>query len=178
MGARAALLHAVQHPDQWDALILISGNPGIEVETERAKRRTTDAELADSIERLGMQKFLGFWQETPLIRSQKKIPANLLSAMQTNRLKNTTGGLAKSLQQFGQGSVPNLWPEIDKLRIPICLITGERDTKYTEISRRLLPTLHSQLSTHTVIDGASHMPHLEQAEESAENVRSFIESLA
>src|SRR6056297_509909 len=30
MGARAALLHAMQFPKQWNALILISPSPGIE----------------------------------------------------------------------------------------------------------------------------------------------------
>ncbi len=88
MGARAALLHAAYHPEVWDTLILISGNPGIEDETERANRRIADAELADSIERLGMQAFLEFWQETPLIRSQKHITGNLRASMQANRLKN------------------------------------------------------------------------------------------
>jgi 2-succinyl-6-hydroxy-2,4-cyclohexadiene-1-carboxylate synthase len=107
------------HPEEWDALILISGNPGIEDETERANRRIADAELADSIERLGMQAFLEFWQETPLIRSQKHITDNLRASMQANRLKNTSIGLAKSLRQFGQGDAPNLWPELGKLTVPV-----------------------------------------------------------
>ena len=137
MGARAALLHATHHPDVWDALILISGNPGVENEINRSDRRISDAKLADSIERLGVKTFLEFWQEMPLIRNQREIPTNHQAFMQANRLKNTSVGLAKSLRQFGQGSAPNLWPKIGKLDMPTLLITGEKDTKYTNIAQRM-----------------------------------------
>jgi 2-succinyl-6-hydroxy-2,4-cyclohexadiene-1-carboxylate synthase len=177
MGARAALLHATRFPSAWDALILISPNPGIEDEAERAKRRALDAELADQIERDGLQAFLDYWKETPMIRSQKQIRAEWLAAMQQNRLKHTASGLANSLRYFGQGSVPNLWPELDKLTMPICLITGQQDIKYTEISQRILPTLRCPKSAHTIVDDASHMPHLEQAEASADVVKRFLKHL-
>ena len=180
MGARAALLHAIQHPDAWDALILISGNPGIEDKADRAARRTADAELAASIERLGMEQFLEFWQETPLIRSQKGLPADLRTTMQASRLKNTTEGLANSLRQFGQGSCPNLWPELNKLTMPLLLITGEQDQKYTAIAQRMasdLSTFHFPPSTHRIIDGMSHAPHLEGARETSKIIQHFISKL-
>ena len=175
MCARAALLHATDHPEAWDALILISGNPGIKDETDRANRRIADAELADSIERIGMQAFLEFWQETPLIRSQKKIPADLAISMQANRLKNTSSGLAKSLCQFGQGSMANLWPKLDKLAMPLLLITGERDKKYTNIAQRMRTVLPQ--ACHVTIQDASHMPHLEQADPVIEAMHAFMAEL-
>ena len=175
MGARAALLHAAYHPEVWDTLILISGNPGIEDETERANRRIADAELADSIERLGMQAFLEFWQETPLIRSQKHITGNLRASMQANRLKNTSIGLAKSLRQFGQGDAPNLWPELGKLTVPALLITGEKDTKYTNIAQRMQAVLpHASRIT---IPNASHMPHLKQSDLAIKAIHTFFAGL-
>lgn len=177
MGARAALLHASKFPRKWDALILISANPGIENETGRAERRSADGDLADTIERQGVDAFLEFWQNTPLIRSQKSIPADWLAVMQANRRKHEAGGLADSLRQFGQGSFPNLWPELSKLPMPVCLITGSHDSKYTEIARRMLPRINSPLSSHTVIERAAHMPHLEKAEETADATRRFIGQL-
>ena len=172
MGARAALLHATHHPDVWDALILISGNPGIENETNRSDRRIDDAELADSIERLGVKTFLEFWQETPLIRSQKEIPTNHRAFMQANRLENTSVGLAKSLRQFGQGSAPNLWPEISKLSMPALLITGEKDTKYTNIAQRMQKVFPN--ASHVSILNSSHMPHLEQSDSVEKAIKAFI----
>ena len=175
MGARTALLHAAYHPEVWDTLILISSNPGIEDETERANRRIADAELADSIERLGMQAFLEFWQETPLIRSQKHITGNLRASMQANRLKNTSTGLAKSLRQFGQGDAPNLWPELGKLTVPVLLITGENDTKYTIIAQRMQAVLPHAF--HVTIPNASHMPHLEQPDLVIKAIHTFFAGL-
>ena len=71
LGARAALQHAVAYPEVWDALILISPNPGIEDPAERAARRSADEVLAQRIERHGALAFIEFWKETQMIRSQK-----------------------------------------------------------------------------------------------------------
>ena len=172
MGARAALLHATHYPDVWDALILISGNPGVENEINRKNRRIDDAKLADSIERLGVKTFLEFWQETPLIHSQKKIPSIWRACMQANRLKNTSKGLANSLRQFGQGSAPNLWPEIGKLAMPSLLITGEKDTKYTNIAQRMQKILPN--ASHVNILNSSHTPHFEQIDSVVETIQNFL----
>ena len=172
MGARAALLHATHHPDLWDALILISANPGIENEINRSNRSIADAKLADSIERLGIRAFLEFWQETPLIRCQKDIPTDQQALMQANRLKNTSAGLAKSLRQFGQGSTPNLWPEIGKLAMPALLITGEKDTKYTSIAQRMQKVIPN--ASHVTILDTSHMPHLEQSDSVNKVIQTFL----
>lgn len=177
MGARAALLHAVDAPASWDALILISGNPGIENPGDRSARITADKALADSLQRMGAPAFLDFWQETPLIRSQKTIPSNWRKAMLKNRENHTADGMAKSLHNFGQGSCPDLWPQLGKLTMPVCLISGARDRKYTDIAKRMIARLANPLSQHTAIESASHMPHLEQAEATADVIRRFIKTL-
>jgi 2-succinyl-6-hydroxy-2,4-cyclohexadiene-1-carboxylate synthase len=71
MGARAALLHATAEPDTWQALVLISPNPGIESEYKREARRCDDRVLAEKLGEMGIENFIKHWQETPLIRSQK-----------------------------------------------------------------------------------------------------------
>ena len=174
MGARAGVLHAVNYPDYWDALILVSGNPGIEDPAVRTDRVKADDALAQSLERMGVVGFLDFWQETPLIRGQKNIPSAWRETMLRNRQDHTVEGLASSLRQFGQGSFPNLWPKVGNLSMPVCLITGAKDTKYTEIAARMVGHLPHAHSRHTIIETASHMPHLEQAETTAEVVREFL----
>ena len=120
-------------------------NPGIENETNRSDRRIADAELADSIQRLGVKTFLELWQETPLIRSQKEIPTNHRAFMQANRLENTSVGLARSLRHR-QGSAPNLWPEIGK---PLCLPTHNWRKRHE---------IYEHCSTHaTSLPNASHV---------------------
>ncbi|WPJ95389.1 alpha/beta fold hydrolase [Coraliomargarita algicola] len=180
MGARAALVHACQQPAAWDALILISANPGIADEAERAQRRSTDAELASSIESKGLSAFLEFWQQTPMIRSQKNIRNDWRTRMQVNRGTHTTAGLARNLREFGQGSVPNLWPQLSKLSMPIVCITGRNDHKYTTIAEKMLQVLslgdHSQ-TEHIVVDDSGHAPHLEAPKPTACAIRQFLNKL-
>jgi len=180
LGGRAALQHAVAYPEVWDALILISPNPGIEDPAERAARRSADEVLAQRIELNGAPAFIEFWKETPMIRSQKNINPEARSSMAAARQAHTTEGLAASLRQFGQGTCPNLWPELNRLSMPLLLISGEKDHKYTQIAKRMVPQLstpNSPLLTHAVIDNVSHMPHLEAPDSTAEVVRHFLNTL-
>jgi 2-succinyl-6-hydroxy-2,4-cyclohexadiene-1-carboxylate synthase len=173
MGARAALLHAVTHPEAWDALILISPSPGLEDEAARAARRQTDEKLAARIEADGVAAFLDFWQNTPMIRSQQHIRADWYAAMRTHRRQHQAAGLAASLRQFGQGSCPDLWPQLGTLSMPVLLLTGSLDTKYGDIAARMARQLgHCQW---TDVPGAGHMPHLEAPDASCAAIAQFLE---
>lgn len=175
MGARAALLHAIANPKQWDALILISANPGIESEAERIARATSDAALAERITSEGVPSFLEFWQQTPIIGSQQQIRADWRAAMQQHRLQHTTEGLAASLEQFGPAACPNLWLQLSTLQCPILLISGEHDLKYCTIADRMRRALPQ--AQWIKIPDTGHMPHLEAPEATAAAVHRFIHQL-
>ncbi|MEM1223911.1 MAG: alpha/beta fold hydrolase, partial [Verrucomicrobiota bacterium] len=177
MGARAALFHTLENRKAWDALVLISSNPGIEDPEAQQVRIKNDEILARKIEEDGVKDFLNYWIETPLIKSQKDLRLEFRQRMQKARAEHTAIGLATSLRQFGQGSCPNLWPRIKELELPVLLITGGLDSKYTQISKQLLHEINSEdrlLAQHVVIEGASHMPHLENLEESAAAIDDFL----
>ena len=175
MGGRASLLHACAFEEKWDALVLISCNPGIEAESERSARRSADLRLASKINDLGVDAFMEEWQEQPLIQSQRGIRPDWFDLMQQTRRQHTANGLARSLIEFGQGSCPNLWPQLKILNLPVLLISGTEDKKYRAICERM----HHQMnnSKHTSIAGAGHMPHLEQPEQTAGILRQFIQEV-
>ncbi|MFT5623372.1 MAG: 2-succinyl-6-hydroxy-2,4-cyclohexadiene-1-carboxylate synthase [Bacteroidia bacterium] len=175
MGARAALLHAIANPKHWDALILISANPGIESDAERSARAASDTALAQRIISGGVPTFLEFWQQTPIIRSQQHIRADWQASMQQNRLQHTAAGLAKSVEQFGQAACPNLWPQLNKLQCPILLISGKHDLKYCTIAERMQRALPQ--AQWIKIPDAGHMPHLEAPEATAAAIRRFVHQL-
>lgn len=175
MGARAALLHAVANPAYWDALILISANPGIEFEAERSARAASDSDLAQRIISDGVPTFLDFWQHRPIIRSQQNICADWRARMQQHRLQHSAIGLATSLKQFGPAACPNLWPQLSTLQCPILLISGEQDTKYCAIAERMQHTLAQ--AQWVSIPQAGHMPHLEAPEATAAVIRRFLRKL-
>jgi 2-succinyl-6-hydroxy-2,4-cyclohexadiene-1-carboxylate synthase len=175
MGARAALQHACAFPDSWDALILISTNPGVQSAEERLKRRNEDSKLVTELKSDGLQNFMLRWQEQPLIRSQKHIKPENFNAMQATRRRNEVVGLAANLTQFGQGSAPNLWNQLSDLKLPVLIITGSLDSKYQRIGAQIdEQLLHSK---HVEIKDASHMPHLEKPLATAEVIRTFIAGL-
>ncbi len=172
MGARAALLHAVPNPGAWDALVLVSANPGIADPAERAARRESDEALADRIEREGVPAFLDWWQEQPLIRSQRAIPDAVRARMRAGRLEHRPEGLAASLRQFGQGNCPDLWPDLHRLAMPVLLVCGEEDARYRAIAERMRALLPD--ATSAVVPGTGHAPHLEQPAEAAKAMAGFL----
>ncbi len=172
MGARAALQHACTYPNAWDALILISANPGVEAELDRKQRRQADIKLAEDILKEGTEVFIAKWQEQGLIYPQKLIRPDWYEKMQANRLRHPKEGLANNLKYFGQGTAPNLWPQVGTLKLPTLVITGSSDQKYTEIGKRMDSSLPN--SKHIQIKGVSHMPHLEAPEKAALAIKAFI----
>lgn len=175
MGARAALMHACKYPSRWDALVLISCNPGIEGEEQRQARREADEALAHKLEKSGSAPFIQEWQEQGLIRSQQNIRPDWYAAMQATRALHSAEGLAKSLKEFGQGSCPNHWPSLAHLKMPVLLLSGSLDDKYDAIARSMNKQIeHAQ---HTTIEGAGHMPHLEGPEATAARLSQFIDGL-
>lgn len=176
MGGRAALLHALSRPDYWKAVILIGANPGISDPLARRNRQQEDAVLAERIHKDGVRVFISHWQEHPLITTQENIDPEWRAAMQAARKEHTAKGLANSLRQFGQGSIPDLWPKLDELKCPTQLITGALDRKYTEIAKKML--LHLPEGSHSTLAAAGHMAHLEKAKAAAAVINDFIQKVA
>ncbi len=152
MGARLALAVALRAPERVERLVLESGAPGLELESDRRDRRAADEELAQLLEREGIDAFLRRWESHPALTGQPH------AALRESRRSHRTDGLASALRQIGQGAQPSLWSELPRLRIPTLIIVGARDEKYVGIGRRmqaLLPRAELQ-----IIRGAGHAPHL------------------
>ena len=163
MGGRIALYTAFS--GFFRALILESASPGLEDPAEREQRRISDEALAASIERDGVQAFIERWEKLPLFASQSTLPLEAREALHRQRLNNLAGGLAQSLRGVGTGVQPSLHARLPTLHIPVLLIAGELDTKFTAISRSMAQALpQSQLR---IVPGAGHAVHLERPEEFA-----------
>jgi 2-succinyl-6-hydroxy-2,4-cyclohexadiene-1-carboxylate synthase len=154
MGARMALHVALAHPQKVTALVLISGTPGLHTETERAARRDSDDDLADHIELIGTETFIDEWLALPMFAG-----LNSTNNGRSERLRNTANGLADSLRYAGTGTQLSLWDNITQLQMPVHLISGERDEKFTELAQQM----HSAIpqSTLNVIPHVGHTVHLE-----------------
>ena len=174
MGGRIALYAAFS--GYFRALILESSSPGLEDAAEREKRRASDEALAASIEREGVPAFIDRWERIPLFASQKKLPVECREALHRQRLQNNATGLAQSLRGVGTGVQPSLYAQLPTLNIPVLLITGELDTKFTTIAKSMAQALpQSQLH---IIPAAGHTVHLEQPQLFTSLVGDFSLSMA
>ena len=154
MGARMALHVALQHPTLVSQLVLISGTPGLQSASERDARRKSDDELADRIEQIGTTAFIDEWLALPIFAGLDET-----TNQRDDRLRNTAKGLAESLRHAGTGTQDSQWDHLHSLSMPVHLIVGETDTKFTAIANDMMPLLQS--GEITVVPSAGHTVHLE-----------------
>lgn len=175
MGGRLALYMACHYPQIIRSLILESASPGLKTEAERLERTHQDNTLADRIERDGIAAFVDAWEKVPLWATQHKLPADILQAQRQQRLNNDPVGLANNLRGMGTGVQPSLWGCLPRLSIPVQLITGGSDAKFTVINQEmagLLPNAHLN-----IIPDAGHNTHLEQEERFLQVIHHFLKPL-
>ena len=168
LGARVALHIALQHPASVSKLVLCGANPGIVDLVERAQRKHDDDVLASHIEDIGVEPFIDEWLATPLF-------ARLRVAEQdrASRLVNSALGLASSLRTMGLGTQENLWPSLSKLTMPVLIITGADDEKFTKIGERMVSSIGAQ-ATHIVVPQCGHSVPLEQPNIFSDLISAFI----
>ena len=156
MGARFTLHAALARPDLVQRLVLISGTAGIDDDAERAGRRASDEALADHVLDVGVPAFLDEWLDLPLFAG---LPPE--RAHRAAREANTAAGLASSLRLAGTGTQLPLWDRLPELAMPVLVVTGADDAKFTALGRRLVDGI-GRNATLAVVEGAGHTVHLER----------------
>ena len=157
MGGRLCLALALERPDLVDELILVSASPGIADDRERAARRTADERLALDVERDGVDAFLDRWLDQPLFAS---LPRDV-ARVDERRRTNTVDRITHQLRALGQGAQPSLWNRLSQLTMPVTLVTGAYDRKYTELAGQMAAAIGDGAGT-VVIPGAGHALPLER----------------
>ncbi len=172
MGGRVALNFAIAKPDLVKGLILESASAGFKNGKERDARVKSDEDLAVYIENNSLEDFAAMWLDQELFGTLRRFSNEKLKRMREERTKNSKIGLANSLRGFGSGVMPYLGSELAKLKIPVFLITGELDDKFTQINQNLKKS--SPTAKHKLITSAGHNTHLEEPKKFIEAVNSFL----
>ena len=155
MGGRLCLRLAIDRPDLVRGLMLVSASPGIVDRAERAARVEADELLAERIEHDGVDAFLASWLAQPMFAS---VPPDAPGLSDRRRL--TPEFLAACLRRLGAGAMEPMWNDVPKLVMPVMLVTGTRDEKYTAIAHRMLERMSTRVA-HMQLDGGHALP-LEQ----------------
>ena len=168
LGGRVALHLALARPGLVQRLVLIGATGGIDDNEERRQRRAADEQLADHLEDIGVDAFLDEWLAQPLFAS--------LSPQQSYRevrRTNSTEGLASSLRLCGTGTQDALWDQLDQLSMPVLVLAGTLDEKFTDLGRRLVTALGAN-AEFIAIDEAGHCAQLEQPEATAAAIINWL----
>jgi 2-succinyl-6-hydroxy-2,4-cyclohexadiene-1-carboxylate synthase len=173
-GARLALALAVRAPERFGRVILESGSPGLHRRQERAARREADAKLAAFIRTQGVAAFVERWEALPLFDGLRRLPAQLQDSLRARRGACSADGLAGALESLGLGVQPDYWPSLHRQRLPMLLLTGADDFKFTQTARRMAVDL--PVVWRHAFAGCGHAPHLEAPQAYAREVLSFLQT--
>ncbi|MCH8569264.1 MAG: alpha/beta fold hydrolase [Balneolales bacterium] len=174
MGGRLALQLGLQidkeaktaqsHFPALHSLVLESASPGIQTESDRKIRRESDLQLIENIEN-HFDRFCSEWDNKAVFDTPTKPTAALQHKNLSIRKSQRPKDLGSSLRAFGTGQMPPVWDELKNLAVPLTLITGEADHKFTSIAQKMIKTLDSIQNTqanHRIISGCGHRIHLEK----------------
>ena len=172
MGGRLALYMTLHFPDRFEKVVLESASPGLKTEKDRSHRIQSDLDTAQNLENSNIKNFLYNWYDRPLFQSLKKSPNfdRLIEA----RLANNPIELAKSLRNMGTGNQPSLWAQLAQNQIPLLLLVGEYDNKFTTINTEIASLCPA--ATLNIIPKTGHNIHFENLDKFVEVVRQFYDS--
>ncbi|PWB69548.1 2-succinyl-6-hydroxy-2,4-cyclohexadiene-1-carboxylate synthase, partial [candidate division GN15 bacterium] len=115
-------------------------------------------------------QFLESWYAQPLFEPLRSVPG--LAELLKRRRRNDPHGLALSLRTMGTGAQPSLWDSLAAIKLPVLLLTGALDVKFTRIAREIAlacPTCRTE-----VIEGCGHTLHFEAPDRYIAAVRKFL----
>lgn len=171
MGGRVALAYACTFPERLSALLLESASPGLKTEQQRSERRKSDDALSERIISGGIVSFVDGWEKIPLFTTQEKLPATVKVAVREERLAQNPIGLANSLIGMGTGAQHSYWEAISQLKLPVLLLTGSLDSKFTATAEEMVSLMPE--ADHKEIF-AGHALHVEKPAEFATIVGEYL----
>lgn len=160
MGARVALALCVRHPMLVRDATLIGVHPGLRDFEDRRKRQRWEGRWVNLLENHGLTAFLEQWESLPLFATQRGLDPRQLEHQARVRRSHRADGLAHAFRVLGTGVMPDLWPALERLQIPICLVTGEADERFLRLAEGAVEKLpQGRLE---VVAGAGHNVLLER----------------
>jgi 2-succinyl-6-hydroxy-2,4-cyclohexadiene-1-carboxylate synthase len=168
MGGRFALHTALDRPEVVERLVLIGATAGLEDADERDARVADDEARATHIETVGVASFVDEWLALPLFAG-----LDGAAACRVERLENTPEGLAGSLRRAGTGTQVPTWDRLATLDMPVLVVAGTLDTKFTALGRRMVEYIGPN-AEFLGIDGAGHTAHLEQPSRFVGELRAWL----
>jgi 2-succinyl-6-hydroxy-2,4-cyclohexadiene-1-carboxylate synthase len=167
MGGRFALAAAVLRPPEIERLVVIGSTAGIVDAADRASRVEEDERRARRIEHVGVDAFVAEWLAMPMFAG------HVFGAHdRRHRTRNAPAGLASSLRLAGSGAQQPIWERLPEISMPVLVLAGERDEKFTSLGHRLAAAIPR--AVFATIPGAGHAAHTEQPHATARLIADWL----
>jgi 2-succinyl-6-hydroxy-2,4-cyclohexadiene-1-carboxylate synthase len=172
-GGRVLLHAALSRPDAVKRAVLIGATAGIEDANERAARVAADELVARQLDQAAgdkdaLEAFLTRWLESPLFAGLTD-DAACMSA----RMESSAAGLASSLRLCGTGKQEPLWERAGELAMPVLVLAGEHDERFTSIGSKLASAIGDN-ATFVVVPESNHACQLERPAETVAAIEDFF----
>jgi 2-succinyl-6-hydroxy-2,4-cyclohexadiene-1-carboxylate synthase len=171
LGGRLALRVALDRPELVDALALLGATAGIEDADARAARVEIDERLAAGLERKGVEQFIDGWLAQALFSRLSRGDAGV-----EERQMGTVEGLASALRLLGTGAQEPVWNRLGEIRVPVLLMSGEHDSKFSALAFRMAAAIGENTGI-SFVPGAGHAAHLERPQSVAMILTRFLATL-
>jgi 2-succinyl-6-hydroxy-2,4-cyclohexadiene-1-carboxylate synthase len=172
MGGRIALQLALDHQAKVRRIIIVSSSAGLSQPDERQKRQKRDAHYAEVLMEDGIGPFVSWWESNPVLRPAQPYSLELTHHLRCRRLSQDPVGLANALQYLGAGVMPDLWPRLGELKIPVLLIVGEKDSRYLSLMKSMSEKIAK--AKLCVIANSGHAVHREQTANTVQAIADFL----
>jgi pimeloyl-ACP methyl ester carboxylesterase len=146
---------------------LVGGTAGLADSSERDARIAEDDAKACHLEQVGVEAFVDEWLAQPMFAGLRVDDED-----RRHRVRNSVEGLAASLRLAGTGAQEPVWELLSSIGIPVLVMAGERDAKFTEIGQRLAGAIPN--AKFEAIPDAGHAAHAEQPEATAKLIADWL----
>ena len=172
MGARLALALALEFSERYEALVFISGNPGLKSDVLREQRSAHDARIAERLESEPRIQFLTEWYESPVFNGLS--PSVRAEEIQRKAARSGHDWPA-ILRTNSVAKQPNYWNRLSELAIPVLALAGALDPMYAEVIERFDGACDSACAE--IIPDCGHIVHREQPRQFIRVLREFLARL-
>lgn len=166
LGGRLAMQALAARRDFWKGAILISTHPGLTDETEKNSRRESDHEWARRVREMPWTEFLESWNAQGVLANQPVSEGQ-------GELEDRREAVARAFDSWSLGRQDAAEERLGTLDVPLLVVTGERDEKFSDLAERFR-NCGDRVEV-TVMPDCGHRILMEAPERLAEVIRDWLE---
>lgn len=155
MGGRLVMQALQEDADLFSGAILVSANPGLKSEEEKQTRIQADHIWAEKFRKTPWDELMNQWNAQGVFNQPTKPSADhIVLARDESAFDREL--LAEVLELWSLGYQRDFEPVLKELELPVLLLTGSADQKFTTLSAEIADKPAWGDRVHVVIEQAGH----------------------